>query len=228
MGKQFLLLAIGLWISACATHPTISPIPLKPGETYTALTFSVENVVPVFVYRRGVSEKSDVGFRVGLPVYGTGIDYSYMLFKRGDISDVVNLSYSLNPNSNLDLTYYSVRSFPAKPGNAFYTGFRVMYIPRGITGGNSIRVGVLGGLSISQKVGLEIGYFHDFDKGQPIEYIYVLEPKNPARYPATTEYGFPTEYSRLTGLSCQLSLSTKIFEKKPAKAKTKAVKKPAK
>jgi len=85
---------------------------------------------------------------------------------------------------------------------------------------------MLGGLSISKKVGLEIGYFHDFDKGQPIEYIYYLESKNPERYPATTEYGFPTEYSRLTGLSVQLSLSTKIFEKKPAKAK--AAKKPAK
>lgn len=220
------MIAIGFWLSACATHPTVSPIPLQKGETYSGLTFSVENVAPVFVYRRGLSERSDVGFRVGLPVYGTGIDYSYMIFKRGDISDVVNLSYSLNSNSNFDMTYYSVRSFPKKPGNAFYTGFRVMYIPHGITGGNSIRVGALGGLSISQKVGLEIGYFHDFDKSQPIEYIFSLDPQNPAKYPATTEYGFPTEYSRLTGLSFQLSLSTKIFEKKPAKAKT--VKKPAK
>jgi len=226
MYKQLLLLAIGLWLSACATHPTVGPVPLKPGETYTGLTFSVENIAPVFVYRRGVSERSDIGFRVGLPVYGTGVDYSYQIFKRGDILDVVNFSFALNSNSNLDMTYYSVRTFPKKPGNAFYTGFRVMYIPRGLTGGNSIRVGVLGGLSISKKVGLELGYFHDFDKGQPIEYILNPDPQNPARYPAMTEYGFPTEYSRLTGLSLQLSLSTKIFEKKPAKAKP--VKKSAK
>ncbi|MDD5062163.1 MAG: hypothetical protein PHC43_05475 [Candidatus Marinimicrobia bacterium] len=226
MSKPLLLLAIVLWMSACATHPTISPVPLKPGESYTGLTFSVENVVPVFVYRRGVSEKSDVGFRVGLPIYGTGIDYSRVLFKRGDVSDVINFSFSLNPNSNIDMTYYSVRSLPLKPNNALYTGFRIMYIPRGITGGNSLRVGVLGGLSIARKVGLEIGYFHDFDKGQPIEYIYYLEAKNSERYLATTEYGFPTEYSRLTGLSVQLSLSTKLFEKKPAKSK--AAKKPTK
>jgi hypothetical protein len=214
-------MAIGLWLSACATHPTVSPIPLKEGETYTGLTFSVENIAPVFVYRRGLSERSDVSFRVGLPIYGTGLDYSYLIFRRGDIADVVNISYSLNSNSNLDLTYYSVRTFPKKPGNAFYTGFRVMYIPHGISGGNSIRVGALGGLSISQKVGLEIGYFHDFDKGQPIEKIFTLDPQNPARYPATTEYGFPTEYSRLAGISLQLSLNTKIFEKKPAKKPTK-------
>ncbi|HRS52289.1 MAG TPA: hypothetical protein P5268_09940 [Candidatus Marinimicrobia bacterium] len=213
MKKHFLLLAIGLCISACASHPTISPVPLKPGETYTGLTFSVENIAPVFVYRCGVSERSDVGFRVGLPVYGTGIDYSYILFQHENISDILNLSFSVNPNSNFDMTYYSVRTFPKKPGNALYSGFRLMYIPRGITGGNSLRVGFLGGLSFSKKVGLEIGYFHDFDKGQPIEHIFDWDSYNPERYPATTEYGFPTEYSRLTGLSCQLSLSMKIFEK---------------
>ncbi len=226
MKRQLIMIAIGFWLSACATHPTVSPIPLKEGEIYTGLTFSVENVAPVFVYRRGLSERSDVGFRVGLPVYGTGVDYSCMLFTRGDISDVVNFSYSINSNSNFDMTYYSVRSFPKKPGNAFYTGFRVMYIPHGISGGNSIRVGALGGLQISRKIGLEIGYFHDFDKGQPIEYIFDPEPQNAAKYPATTEYGFPTEYSRLAGISFQLSLNTKIFEKKPAKAK--AANKPAK
>jgi hypothetical protein len=123
------------------------------------------------------------------------------------------------------MTYYSY-ALPQNAGNAFYTGFRVMYIPHGISGGNSIRVGALGGLQISRKIGLEIGYFHDFDKGQPIEYIFDPEPQNAAKYPATTEYGFPTEYSRLAGISFQLSLNTKIFEKKPAKAK--AANKPAK
>ncbi|HOG74694.1 MAG: hypothetical protein KA076_06275 [Candidatus Marinimicrobia bacterium] len=217
MNKHFLIWAIGLWLSACATHPTISPVPLKPGETYTGVTFSVENVAPIFVYRRGVSERSDIGFRVGLPVYGSGIDFSYLLFHHDNIADVLNLSFSVNPNSNLDMTYYSVRTFPSKPGNALYTGFRLMYIPRGITGGNSLRVGFLGGLSFSKKVGLEIGYFHDFDKGQPIEHIFDWDSYNPERYPATTEYGFPTEYSRLTGISCQLSLSMQIFGKKSAK-----------
>lgn len=214
--RRVLLLAISLYLAGCATHPTISPVPLKPNEVYTGIALSVENVAPVFVYRRGLSNVSDFGVRIGLPIYGSGIDYSRVIFKRGDFLDIVNFAYSLNPNANLDLTYYSVRTFPKKPKNAFYTGFRVMYIPHGITGGNSVRIGFLTGASINKNFQVELGYFHDFDKGQPIEYLFSWQPKNEARYPATTEYGFPSEYSRLVGLSCQISLNTKIFTKKSA------------
>lgn len=203
-----------LFLWGCAAHPTISPVPLKHGETYTGITFSVENVFPVFVYRKGLSDISDVGFRVGLPIYGSGVDYSRIVFQRGDIYDVINIGFSWTPNSNLDLTYYTVKTFPKKPGNAFYTGFRGMYIPNGISDRESVRVGMLVGISIEEKWGLELGYFHDFDKGQPIEYLFSPEPKNDPRYPAVTDYGLPSENSRLVGLSLQLSLNTKIFSKK--------------
>ncbi len=203
-----------LFLWGCAAHPTISPVPLKRGETYTGITFSVENVFPVFVYRKGLSDISDVGFRVGLPIYGSGVDYSRIVFQRGDIYDVINIGFSWTPNSNLDLTYYTVRTFPKKPGNAFYTGFRGMYIPNGISDRESVRVGMLVGISIEEKWGLELGFFHDFDKGQPIEYLFNLEPKNDPRYPAVTDYGLPSENSRLVGLSLQLSLNTKVFSKR--------------
>ena len=214
MQKVLLILIVSLVLLGCASHPTISPIPLKEGETYSAVTFSVENILPVFVYRKGLSDVSDVGFRIGLPIYGTGIDYSRTVFQRGEFYDIINFGFSLTPNSNFDMTYYSVRTFPKKPGNAFYTGFRAMYIPNGITGKESMRVGALVGLRINNKVGVELGYFHDLDKGQPIEKIFSKEPENDSRYPAITDFGLPSEHSRLVGLSLQVSLSTSVFQKK--------------
>ncbi len=208
--KVVLPLVAFLFLLGCAAHPTISPVPLKRGETYTGITFSVENAFPVFVYRKGLSDISDVGFRVGLPIYGSGVDYSRIVFQRGNNFDIVNIGFSWTPNSNLDLTYYTVKTFPRKPGNALYTGLRGMYIPNGISDRESIRVGMLVGISIEKKWGLELGYFHDFDKGQPIEYLFDPEPKNAA----VTDYGLPSENSRLVGLSLQLSLNTKIFSKK--------------
>lgn len=208
------ILALSIFLAGCATHPTIAPIPLKTGEVYTGLTFSLENIAPLFVYRRGLTEHSDFGVRLGLPIYGTGIDYSRVIYTRGDFRDIVNIAYSLNPNANIDLTYYSVRTLPKKPKNAFYTGFRIMYIPHGISGGQSTRFGFLTGVMFNKNILVELGYFHDFDKGQPIEKLFAWQPQNDARYPATTEYGFPSEYSRLVGLSCQVSLNTQLFTKK--------------
>lgn len=214
MRKLIPIIIILLLLWGCASHPTISPIPLKEGETYSAVTFSVENILPVFVYRKGLSDISDIGFRIGLPIYGTGIDYSRTVFQSGEFYDIINFGFSLTPNSNIDMTYYSVRTFPKKPGNAFYTGFRAMYIPNGINGKESMRVGALAGLRINNKVGVELGYFHDLDKGQPIEKIFSMKPENDSRYPAITDFGLPSEHSRLVGLSLQVSLSTSIFQKK--------------
>jgi hypothetical protein len=222
MQRVIIILIVSLVLFGCAAHPTISPIPLKRGESYSAITFSFENVLPVFVYRKGLSEVSDVGFRLGLPIYGSGIDYSRTVFQRRDSHDVINFGFSWTPNSSIDMTYYSIRTFPKKPGNAVYTGFRAMYIPRGINDRESLRVGALGGLRFNNKVGLELGYFHDLDKGQPIEKIFSMEPENDARYPAMTAFGFPSENSRLVGLSLQVSLSTTIFQKKePGQKKVK-------
>jgi len=214
MQKVIPVFIVLLLLWGCAAHPTICPIPLKEDETRTSIAFSVENILPVFVYRKGLSDISDFGIRVGLPIYGSGIDYSRTVFQRGDFFDIINFAYSLTPNSSFDMTYYSVRTFPIKPGNAFYTGFRTMYIPKGINGNESIRIGALLGLLIMNKIGIEMGYFHDLDKGQPIEKIASMQPENDPRYPAITAFGFPSENSRLVGLSLQVSLSTSIFQKK--------------
>jgi len=209
----WLLLAI-LFLGGCAAHPTISPIPLKKGEVYTGVTLSMENVLPMFVYRKGLSEKSDFGVRVGIPLYGTGIDYSRVVYSRKNAYDILNFAFSITPNSSFDMTYYTVKRLPAKPQNSYYTGFRAMIIPHGINDQRSVRVGFLMGLNFSRKVGIEIGYCHDLDRGQPIEYLFSPKVHNDPKYPAVTEYGFPTENSRLVGLSFQLSFSTKVFQKK--------------
>jgi len=209
----WLLLTI-LFLGGCAAHPTISPIPLKKGEVFTGITLSMENVLPMFVYRKGLSESSDFGVRIGLPIYGTGIDYSRVVYFRKNAYDILNFAFSITPNSNFDMTYYSVKRLSGKPQNSYYTGFRAMVIPHGINDQRSVRVGFLVGLNFSRKVGIEMGYFHDLDKGQPIEYLFSPKPHNDPKYPAVTEYGFPTENSRLAGLSFQLSFNTKVFQKK--------------
>jgi len=160
-------------ILGCAAHPVISPEPLKKGETSTAVALSMENLIPVYVIRKGISDISDVGFRIGIPLYGSGIDYSRVMFERGNIRDILNLGFTLSPNSHIDLTYYTVRNFQWLPGKSVYTGFRGMFIPSGITGKKSIRAGFLAGFAIKNKWGIEAGYFHDFVRGQPAEKILV-------------------------------------------------------
>jgi len=212
---QILLVAASAgWLSrftGCAAHPAISPIPLKAGQTYSGITLSAETIVPVFVYRKGISDDSDFGVRIGLPFYGSGLDYSRVVFRHKRFFDILNVGFSLTPNSCFDMTYYTVRLLPVKPKNSYYTAFRIMYIPSGITDQRSVRVGFLGGLNFASLWGLEVGYFHDFDKGQPIEYLLSPQPHNESRYPAVTDFGFPSEHSRLVGLTCQLNLSTRIF-----------------
>lgn len=213
MRRIVLIIFCLLFIIGCASHPTIRPIPLKAGETYSAVTFSFENVLPVFVYRKGLSDVSDFGLRIGLPIYGSGIDYSRVVFQRGNFCDILNFGFSISPNSSLDMTYYTVRRLPAKPQNTLYSGFRTMYIPHGISGKESLRVGGLVGINFGQKVGIELGYFHDLDKGQPVEYLFSMEPHNDQHFPAITDFGLPSEHSRLVGLSLQLSLSTQVFKR---------------
>ncbi len=214
MQKIIPVLVVLFLLWGCAAHPTISPIPLEKDETRTAICFSYENLLPVFVYRKGLSGVSDFGIRIGIPIYGSGIDYSRTVFQRGNFYDIVNFAYSLSPNSSFDMTYYSVHRSSRKPDNARYSGFRAMYIPNGINENESIRVGALIGFMFRDRIGIEMGYFHDLDKGQPIEKLFSMEPEDSPRYPAITGFGFPSENSRLVGLSLQLSLNTTLFQKK--------------
>lgn len=228
------MIMAALALSACATHPTISPIPLKQGETYTGVTLSAENVLPMIFYRRGLTDSWDLGLRVGLPIYGSGIDVSRLLVEKNERSDVLNFAYSLNPNHNLDFTYYRVshRTKVNQKKNRTvrrlrYYGLRCMVILNGISGRRSTRFGILiGGAPVIRgedpeklprfyRFQWEIGYFHDFSS-MPIWAVFLPSPfttfnKDHPRW--TEEYkdcphtvnGLPSEYSRLTGLSLRIS-----------------------
>ena len=224
-------LVLILLFGGCASHPTVSPVPLKSGETYLGYTLSAENVLPMIFYRRGLNEKWDVGLRVGMPIYGTGIDVSRILAQRDDRTDVLNLAYSLNPNHNIDYTYYRVRrkrktdeESGATTQKLSYFGLRGMLISNGITGRRSQRFGLLiggapalkaetaGGLARFYRFQWEIGYYHDFSS-MPLTALFDPTPFNAthkdwdprfAEFPHTDK-GLPTEHSRLTGISLRIS-----------------------
>ena len=108
-----LLVAI---FSGCASHPTVAPRTLEKGETFYGYSLSIENVFPVLFYRYGVTDRSDIGFRVGLPIYGSGVDYSRILYEKENKRDVLNIAWSLSPNSNFDFTYYKLTQKKKRKG----------------------------------------------------------------------------------------------------------------
>lgn len=217
-----------LVFSACATHPTISPLPLKQGESFMGYTISAENVVPLVFYRRGLTDKIDVGLRLGMPAYGTGIDASWLLASKPHRSDVLNVSYSFNANSNIDYTYFRVKhktKIKKKKGIAIrrlrYYGLRGMVIRNGMNGWRSNRFGILigGGPAVKgpdveqlpriHRYQWELGYFHDFSS-MPLRSLFALgtfDHTADVRYEdyPHSENGLPTEFSRLTGLTFRLS-----------------------
>ncbi len=231
MMRPLHIMMAALALTACATHPTVSPVPLKQGESYAGITFSTENVLPMLVFRQGLTDYWDLGLRVGLPIYGTGIDITRLLDDRDNRSDLLNVSYGLNPNHNVDFTYYRI-SRKVKAGKEGkptiqrlgYYGLRAMIISKGIGGGRSTRVGILlgGGPAIKgpdpenmprvYRFQWEIGYFHDFSS-MPFRALFSLQPFDEDHplweeqykdYPHSTG-SLPSEYSRLTGLSIRIS-----------------------
>ena len=109
MSKQNLYLTFIVLILfgvGCSSHPPVLPqVPVK-GETNTGFSFSVENIIPVIWWRYGINKYTDIGLKIGMPVSGTGIDINRVLKKRDRRWEVLNLGYSLSPNSSFDLTYY--------------------------------------------------------------------------------------------------------------------------
>lgn len=225
------IIVLPLLFFSCATHPTISPIPLKQGETSWGATLSTENALPVIFMRQGLTDYWDLGLRVGLPIYGTGLDISRLLAEKNDRSDILNLSYGLNPNHNIDLTYYRVvRNMRVDEKRNLstqrlrYWGLRGMLIAKGISGQRSTRLGILfgGGPPLkwatdqekpsAYRFQWEIGYFHDFDS-MPIRAVISPLPFNEDHALWDEQYedfphkvsGLPSEYSRLTGLSIRIS-----------------------
>ena len=160
------LTAIILWGSGCASHPPVFPQMPEKGVTNMGFTFSVENLIPVIWARHGLGQYTDLGIRVGIPLSGTGIDLNRVLFKRDRKWDVFNVAYNLAPNSSFDFTYYKFkgakRITKKNPFGVAWTGYRCMLIPKGVSGGQSVRFGMLYGRRLSTKWGFEVGYFHDF------------------------------------------------------------------
>jgi len=199
----------------CAAHPTIADHTLKKGEKYYGYTLSTENIFPVMFYRFGLSDVSDLGLRVGVPIYGSGIDYSRTLFEKGKKRDVLNVGWSLSPNSSYDFTYFKFRD-GKKEGDTIYWAFRSMIIPDGsyAESGQSTRIGFLLGLYRKSRFGIEAGYFHDF-ASMPITKLFSSFDYSDTTtwgtrfldYPHVSDGGLPTEYSRLTGLSLRVSFN---------------------
>ena len=210
-----LSLALVSFYLGCAAHPTVADHTLKKGEKYYGYTLSTENIFPVMFYRFGLSDVSDLGLRVGVPIYGSGIDYSRTLFEKGKKRDVLNLGWSLSPNTNYDFTYYKFRD-GKKKGDTLYWAFRGMVIPVGSykESGQSTRIGFLMGLFRKSKFGLEAGYFHDF-ASMPLTKIYILsswddyvdENEEYSRFdvPHRSPGGWPTQHSRLVGFSLRIT-----------------------
>ena len=208
----------------CASHPTINPHLPEPGKVKKGYALSTENVFPYLWIRKGLTDKSEIGFRVGLPIYGTGIDYSRVVYQKENKWDLINLAWSLNPNFNFDATYYK---FKTKKGNdgflkSRWWGLRGMFIQNGITNHASNRLGILMGFQGNARWGMEFGYFHD-PTSMPITEL--LNPKwdptaegvsprfadKPMKDSAT---GFPSEYSRFTGLSISIFFDLDAPKKK--------------
>ena len=224
MKHQLLIISIIFILGGCATHPTVSTTPMAQGEKRYGWSWSAENVFPYLWYRYGLSDKDDIGIRVGPAIYGTGFDYSRILYTKDNKWDVMNLAWSLNPNYNTDFTYYKFKQRVNKddtPGAISWWGLRMMYIAKGITGGSSSRIGFLLGGQPNDRWGYEIGYNHDFSS-MPITNIFDFKwndtVKNdvnlkrrygdkPHTDPAS---GLPTEYSRLTGISFRVYVNLEM------------------
>jgi len=224
MKHQLLIISIIFILGGCATHPTVSTTPMVQGEKRYGWSWSAENVFPYLWYRYGLSDKDDIGIRVGPAIYGTGFDYSRILYTKDNKWDVMNLAWSLNPNYNTDFTYYKFKQRVNKddtPGAISWWGLRMMYIAKGITGGSSSRIGFLLGGQPNDRWGYEIGYNHDFSS-MPITNIFDFKwndtVKNdvnlkrrygdkPHTDPAS---GLPTEYSRLTGISFRVYVNLEM------------------
>ena len=224
MKHQLLIIFIIFILGGCATHPTVSTTPMAQGEKRYGWSWSAENVFPYLWYRYGLSDKDDIGIRVGPAIYGTGFDYSRILYTKDNKWDVMNLAWSLNPNYNTDFTYYKFKQRVNKddtPGAISWWGLRMMYIAKGITGGSSTRIGFLLGGQPNDRWGYEIGYNHDFSS-MPITNIFDFKwndtVKNdvnlkrrygdkPHTDPAS---GLPTEYSRLTGISFRVFVNLEM------------------
>ena len=197
---------------ACTSHPPVMPEVPKDGETKMGFSFSVENIIPTIWCRYGLNNYTDIGFKLGIPISGTGIDINRLLMKKDRRWDMLNLAYSISPNSSLDLTYYMFKihkkeklNFLKPPLRIRWRAFRLMIIPNGTYDNPSkygtkvsTRLGLLFGRRFGEKWGFETGYFHDLRGGWSSNQDYPhKDPEKPH---------WPTQFSRGMGVSIQLFL----------------------
>jgi len=217
---KLLILHLGIffWIVGCASHPSVQPKLTPVGESSHGFTLSAENVIPVYWRRWGLNQYTDWGVRLGVPLSGTGIDLNRIIYKRDRRWDILNLAYNYSPNPSFDFTYYRFKLGNRAPEGTLnkiaWSGIRGMIIPDGMSGGQSVRFGLLYGRQLTKTLGFELGYFHDL-QSMPISKIMDF---NWDPYDTTTvsEYGkgyqsfphkyngLPSEYSRQVGLSMQV------------------------
>ena len=94
------LLLLALCLQSCASHPVVNPHLPEAGKTKRGYAVSLENVAPFLWYRVGISDKSELGLRLGLPIYGSGIDYSRLLYKKNNKwNNYRQLIFCCPPNS---------------------------------------------------------------------------------------------------------------------------------
>ena len=214
MRRLILICSVPIIIGGCASHPVINPYIPEEGKVKKGYALSVENVFPYMWYRWGLSDKSDIGFRVGLPIYGSGLDYSRIVYQKNNKWDLINLAWSVNPNFNIDATYYKFKTKKAKNGfiKSTWWGLRGMFIQNGITNHSSNRLGILIGFQNNPRWGMEAGYFHD-PSSMPINQLFNpnwdptaagVSKRFEDKHIKDSATGFPSEYSRLTGLHISL------------------------
>ncbi len=192
VGFIILVLAFAGLLS-CTSHAVISPDPLDEGETYHGMVVSVENVIPQYVYRRGLSPRMDLGLRIGLlPVHGSGVDLTYLIRDEGKRLHTLNVAGTYADQSSFEVSYVNAirkeRSKTVrKEGKVFkrvekyhhnygYFGLRYAHIPSGYYGDQIHLFGFLWGKNFKKEVGLELGYLHDFS-GRTPESELGLDPK---------------------------------------------------
>lgn len=199
-----LLLLACLFMASCTSHAVISPDPLKPEESYKGVVLSAENILPQFVYRKGLGENMDGGIRIGmLPIHGSGVDATIKLRDEGSRLHTVNFAATYAGQSSFGATYYNVSrkdrtKTVRRDGKVFkqtevdtfnygYLGLRYNYIPSGFWGDKVHLFGMLYGMNFRKSWGFEVGYFHDFSGRTP-----------------ESEFGFEPKYAPLTGISMRV------------------------
>jgi len=188
--NYFLYLFLIVFTVSCTSHAVISPDPLKPEESYKGVVLSAENMIPQFVYRKGLGQNMDGGIRIGmLPVHGSGVDATIKLRDEGSRLHTINFAATYADQSSFGATYYNVsrkdrtktvrrdgKVFKQTETDVFnygYVGLRYNYIPSGFWGDNVHLFGLLYGMNFRKTWGFELGYFHDFSGRTPVpEFIY--------------------------------------------------------